>query len=99
QLHAPAGGLRAIERLGALAAREHRRRLARGREELVAVWVIDGAGERALSIAHGHAHAPLGNPEEVVDGAVEGCHDPLKPAVARVASPLLLAHEPVAGPA
>ena len=60
---------------------QRRRRIPGGGEQLVAVGVIDRAGERPVA---GRATATLthhwGMREQEVDGAVERVHDPVEPA-------------------
>ena len=67
-------------------------------EQLVAVRVIDRAGEPARVVVHRDAHTPLRDPEQEVDGAVERIHHPAEAARAPLLL-ALLAEEAVVGPA
>src|SRR5438270_7419431 len=76
-------------------AAECLRAVPRRAEELVAIGVIDGPRDDPLTVADGHAHAPLRDPEDEVDRAVERVDDPSQPALPRGRAPALLAQEAI----
>ena len=59
---------------------------------------MDGPHQGSVRVLAGHAHAPLGDPEQEVHGPVQRIDDPAQPGLAPILLALLLAQHGVARP-